>query len=95
MADADLSARKRRILFRAKHRGMKEMDLLLGRLADELLEQLDADGVAQFEQLLDVPDAELMDWIAGAGAPPPELDGPLLARLRSYRFDTGSYGENL
>ena len=95
MADADLNARKRRILFRAKHRGMKEMDLLLGRLADEMLEQLDADGVAEFERLLEVPDAELMNWIAGTGAPPPELDGELLVRLRSYRFDTDSYGENL
>ncbi len=95
MADADLNARKRRILFRAKHRGMKEMDLLLGRLADEMLETLDEEGVAQFERLLEVPDAELMDWIAGKGTPPPELDGELLARLRAYRFDTDSYGENL
>ena len=95
MDENDLNARKRRIRFRAKHRGMKEMDLLLGRLADEVLEQLDADGVAEFERLLEVPDAELMDWIAGAGTPPPALDGPLLARLRDYRFDTDSYGENL
>jgi len=95
MTDADLNARKRRILFRAKHRGMKEMDLLLGRLADEVLQELDEAGVAAFERLLEVPDAELMDWIAGADTPPPELDGPLLARLKGYRFDTGSYGENL
>ena len=95
MDENDLERRKRRILFRANHRGMKEMDLLLGRLADEVLESLDAEGVAQFERLLEVPDAELMDWIVGAGMPPPELDGPLLARLRSYRFDTDSYGENL
>ncbi len=95
MNKSDLNARKRRILFRAKHRGMKEMDLLLGRLADEMLETLDQESVAQFERLLEVPDAELMDWIAGAGTPPPELDGELLARLRAYRFDADSYGENL
>ena len=95
MNEGDLNARKRRILFRAKHRGMKEMDLLLGRLADEVLDSLDEEGVAQFERLLEVPDAELMDWIAGAGTPPPELDGELLARLRGFRFDTDSYGENL
>ena len=95
MADADLNARKRRILFRAKHRGMKEMDLLLGRLADEMLPGLDEAGVAAFERLLEVPDAVLMDWIAGVGTPPPEHETELLARLRAYRFDTDSYGENL
>ena len=95
MADADLNARKRRILFRAKHRCMKEMDLLLGRLADEMLPGLDEAGVAAFERLLEVPDAVLMDWVAGAGTPPPEHDTELLARLKGYRFDTESYGENL
>jgi antitoxin CptB len=95
MNEGDLNARKRRILFRAKHRGMKEMDLLLGRLADEVLGELDEAGVAAFERLLEVPDAVLLDWIAGAGAPPPEYDTALLERLRRYRFDTGSYGENL
>ena len=95
MGENGLNARKRRILFRAKHRGMKETDLLLGRLADEVLAGLDEAGVAAFERLLEVPDALILDWVAGEAVPPPEHDTELLARLRSYWFDTDSYGENL
>jgi antitoxin CptB len=32
--DLSLDARQRRILFRSWHRGMREMDLVLGRFAD-------------------------------------------------------------
>ena len=95
MSEADLNRRKRRILFRAKHRGMKETDLLLGRLADEMLPDLDEAGVAVFERLLEVPDAVILDWVAGEATPPPEHDTELLRRLRAYYFTPGSYGENL
>ena len=33
-ADAELGVRRRRIVFRAWHRGIREMDLILGRFAD-------------------------------------------------------------
>ena len=95
MSEADLNRRKRRILFRAKHRGMKETDLLLGRLADEVLPGLDEEGVAAFERLLAVPDAVILDWVAGEATPPPEHDTALLRHLKGYFFTPGSYGENL
>ncbi len=95
MDEEELNRRKRRILFRAKHRGMKETDLLLGRLADEMLPDLDEAGVAAFERLLEVPDAVILDWVAGEATPPPEHDTELFERLRSYWFGPDSYGENL
>ena len=87
----DLDARKRRIRFRAGHRGMKELDILFGRLARETLDDLDAAGVAAFERLLRAADADVLAWIAGTAAPPLECDGPLLERLRGYRFSAGDY----
>ena len=96
-----IALRKRRIRFRAVHRGMKEMDLLLGALAAEVLEGLDAQGVAAFERLLDVADADLLAWVSGNDAVldtallEDEESRALLERLRKYRFQPGSYGENL
>ena len=78
--------RKRRIRVRATHRGMKELDLLLGRLAEEVLDDLDDAGVAAFERLLEAPDGLLLEWIGGQATPPAEHDGPLLRRLKQYHF---------
>ena len=101
MSSDDLQARKRRILYRANHRGMKETDLLLGRLAAEVVDGLDSEGVAAFERLLEVPDALLLAWVNGeevALEEVLEVDGAcerLLRRLKGFRFVPGSYGENL
>ncbi len=92
--DKPLALRKRAILWRARHRGMKETDILFGRLAEEVLEHLDETGVAAFEALLEVPDTEVVSWMSGASPVPEEYRGPLTDRLLSYRFDTDSYGEN-
>ncbi len=89
---SDLEARKRRIRFRAGHRGMKETDLLFARLADEVLDGLDERGVAAFERLLDVPDVDIVAWVSGNAEVPAEHAGPLVDRLLSYRFNTDSYG---
>jgi antitoxin CptB len=42
-SDVSLDARQRRILFRSWHRGMREMDLVLGRFADAEIANLDSD----------------------------------------------------
>ena len=71
---AALDIRRKRLKFRAWHRGMREVDLLLGRFADAFLEGMDEEEVAQLEALLDVPDPEILAWITGEAAVPPEKD---------------------
>ena len=61
----DLDLRRRRALYRARHRGTKEMDWLLGRFADGTIAQMDARDLVEFERLLDLPDDELQHWIMG------------------------------
>ncbi len=73
-----LEYRRKRLRFRAWHRGTKEGDLLLGRFADENLGGFDEGELALFEALLDRSDPEVMDWMTGAAAPP---DDPVIARL--------------
>jgi len=64
----DLDMRRRRCLFRATHRGTKEMDWLLGRYAEARLAQVDEAGLALWEALVLVPDPQLHDWIMGVEA---------------------------
>jgi antitoxin CptB len=79
-----LDARRRKLLFRCWHRGMREMDLIMGRFADAMVEQLTEDEVAQFEQLMEAPDREILAWITGEAAVPPEHDSALFRRLREF-----------
>ena len=56
MSGNDLDMRRRRALWRATHRGSKEMDVLLGRFAEQAVAGMNAAEIAVFERLIDVPD---------------------------------------
>ena len=79
-----LDTRRRRLLFRCWHRGMREMDLIMGRFADAAIEQLTSDELAEFGHLLEVPDRELLGWIIGEADVPPDYDTALFRRLRDF-----------
>lgn len=55
--------RRRRALYRAQHRGTKEMDFLLGRYAEARLPDMAAADLTTFEELLALPDPELQGWL--------------------------------
>lgn len=61
----DLSLRRRKILYHAWHRGTRELDLLLGRFADNAIGNLTDGELDEFEALLEVDDRELFGWILG------------------------------
>ena len=82
LSSAALDARRRRILFRAWRRGMREMDLVMGQFADANLPTMSEPELDEFERLLGAPDPEVLAWITGEEATPPEFETPLFARLR-------------
>jgi antitoxin CptB len=84
MTGIDLEARRRRLSFRVWHRGMREVDLLLGRFADAHLSQLNEWELGSFEDLLDVPDPQILAWILGEEAVPDDFDSPALRRIIAF-----------
>jgi antitoxin CptB len=82
LSSAALDERRRRILFRAWRRGMREMDLVMGRFADQHLPTMSESELDAFELLLDVPDPRVLAWLTGEEPTPAEFDTALLARLR-------------
>lgn len=82
----DLDIRWRRLRFRAWHCGTRDMDLLLGRFADAEAAKFDAESLASFEALLEVPDPDLYNWITGTAEIPALYDTPLLRRLRDFHL---------
>jgi antitoxin CptB len=80
----DLDPRRRRVLFRAWHRGTREMDLLLGRFADATIADLSDAELDVFEQLMEVPDRDLFSWITGTAETPKNWSGPVLDRIVAF-----------
>ena len=80
-----LDARRRRLLFRCWHRGIREMDLVLGRFADEQLAALNEAELTELERWLEVPDQQMFAWVNGMEPAPAEIETGLFRRLRDFR----------
>ena len=89
-AGEELSMRRRRLRYRAWHRGTKEMDLVLGPFADAHLERLDTPELDRLEALMDEEDTDLLKWVMGQEPVPPDADAALLHTIIAYRLKTAS-----
>jgi antitoxin CptB len=79
-----LDERRRRILYRCWHRGIREMDLLLGRFADAHIATLSEAELDELERWLEVPDQQMFAYVNGVERPADDIDGVLLRRLRAF-----------
>ena len=82
---AELDPRRRRTLFRAWHRGIREMDLILGQFADTELATISLADLDEFEAILSEDDNDLFKWISGEQPLPKRLDTPLFTRIAAFR----------
>jgi len=79
---ASLDARRRRLLFRATHRGTHENDILLGGFVQRHIEEFGESELGALEELLELPDNDLADWLTRRSPIPSDVDTPLLRRIR-------------
>jgi antitoxin CptB len=83
-------ARKRRMLFRSWHRGMREVDLVLGRFATAEIAKLCETELNDYESLLEAADRDILSWITGETAPPAAYDTPVFRKILAFHLDWGS-----
>lgn len=76
--------RRKRLRFRAWHRGTKEMDLILGPFADHWLARMSDSELDAFEVLLTESDPDLYNWVTGREPIPADRDVRLLDRLIEF-----------
>ena len=84
LSSADLNPRQRKILFRAWHRGLREMDLIMGQFTDSYLGTMSDSDLDLFEQLIEQSDRDLLHWILDAEDIPSEFDTALLKAIRDH-----------
>ncbi len=75
--------RLKRLRVRSWHRGIREMDLILGRFADANLAGLEPELLDAFDILLSENDHDLYGWVAGSAAIPTHYDA-IVTRIRAH-----------
>ena len=84
--EGSTEVRRKQLLFRAWHRGTREADLILGSFAEKHLPGFDDAALNEFAALLEVPDAELFDWISGRAVPSTLHDTHVTRLLLAFRY---------
>lgn len=82
-----MDARRKRILFRAQHCGMKENDIILGGFAEARIEALSEADLDAFEALLKQPDNDVYTWVSGRETPPAEFATDLMRQILVFNDD--------
>lgn len=80
----DEQSRRRRAVYRATHRGTKEMDWLLGRFAEAMVAGMSVSALGRFEHLLGLPDPEIYEMIFDPQVAPAGGCADLIAALRGF-----------
>ena len=81
----DDATRRKRLLWRATHRGIKEMDLILGGFVVRHIESFDAGQLSELEAIIDISDQEMLTWATKQAPIPAEHASPLLVQILDYR----------
>lgn len=83
-AESALAVERKRLKFRSWHRGTREMDLLMGRFADQHLDGWDAALLTAYAALLEENDPDIYDWVCGRAVPPAGDFTPALAAVTRF-----------
>ena len=78
----DLVKARERARWRSR-RGLLELDLLLERFLATRLEHIDEAGLQAYDELLQLPDNELLDIAMGRKAAPSDRTGAIIALLQA------------
>jgi antitoxin CptB len=87
--EAILDNRRRRLVFRAQHRGTYENDLLIGDFVKARIARMTDSELDEIEAVMEFPDAELADWLTGRKPIPSHADSPMLRRIRAAALNRG------
>jgi len=80
----ELDALRRKLLWRATHRGLKELDLVLGGFAKDHVAELSDPELNEFSEIVSLADTDLFAWLIGE-RPAPLDRWPLLSPVLAHK----------
>ncbi len=72
---------KKKILHRSKYRGIKELDIIFDRFVEKYNSSLSNEEFKQLEELLNLPDNELLDILLKKAEVPSNLKNQVLQKI--------------
>lgn len=82
--ESELDIRRKKLTFRAWHRGMKEMDFILGNFADAHLANYDESQLDRFEYLLRIPDQPFYAMLVQGAEVPTDLRDEMFGAIFEF-----------
>ena len=85
MTEEPIENRRKRLIFRSWHRGTREMDIIMGSFADANVPGFDDAQLMQYEEILNHPDPDVYDWVAGRTPVPANFMNAVMGKLLEHR----------
>lgn len=79
-----LEEKRKQLIFRSWHRGTREMDMIMGRFADAHMADFDEGEIRLYEELLQVPDPDIYEWVCRRSDVPANLRSDVTDKLLEY-----------
>ena len=76
---------RKRIFYKATHRGLQETDKIIGGFAEQELNKLSQELLYDFDKLLDVPDVDLLNWILEREDVPKSFDNQIFRLIVNFK----------
>ncbi|AEK74914.1 succinate dehydrogenase assembly factor 2 family protein [Rickettsia conorii subsp. heilongjiangensis] len=73
---------QKKLFYRSKNRGCREMDYILGSFAEKYLSLMDEKKLGSYSLILDQNDNDLYNWINNKSSAPSYLDAGIIDKLR-------------
>ena len=77
---------KKKIIYRSKHRGMKEMDLLLGNFVNKYIDSFDETELNELISLLNIDDEILYKWYLDQDTKTLFSSDTVAKKLKKFKF---------
>ena len=77
---------RKKLFFRSCHRGIKEMDIILGSFAEEYIPKMTEEELLKLQEILDIPDQELLSWCMNKEKVPQKYESNILNLIINYKL---------
>lgn len=81
-----IEKKRKRLIFRSEHRGMKEMDLMLGSFARKYVPIFDKAQLEMYDTILQENDPDLYNWITEKEAPDEAILSDVFDKIKAHKL---------
>lgn len=74
----------KKLLYQSCNRGCKETDLIIGQFAKQNIENMSDNDLQIFNQILQLPDADIYDWYTKKKPLPKENSSSIMTQILNF-----------